>query len=156
MNATHIKGYGARPIIWPAAIAGREQHQPVERDTTTYADGFFASTAEDLAKWDAALDTDALLSKASREQMWTPMLLSSGKPTLYGFGWYIETFRNHRIIGHAGATGGYSANLTRFPDDKLTVIVLANLRDVNAFQIGRGIAGLYVLSFCQSHRCGEH
>jgi D-alanyl-D-alanine carboxypeptidase len=37
--------------------------------------GAFLSTILDLARWDAALDSDRILSEASRRQMWSPVRL---------------------------------------------------------------------------------
>ena len=145
MTSTHVKGTSGGGLNLATGYQWADgAYQRVDRDVTAYADGFFASTAEDLTRWSEALIADTLLSKSSRELMWTPMKLNDGKPTIYGLGWYIETFHQHRIIGHAGVSGGYSTNLTCFPDDKLTVIVLTNLRNVNAFEVGRAVAGLYV------------
>lgn len=65
------------------------------------------------------------------------------KTAPYGAGWYNEELKGHRVIGHGGSVGGFSANLTRFPDDKLTVIILTNLRDVKVFPLIRGVASSY-------------
>ena len=65
------------------------------------------------------------------------------KPAPYGAGWYTEDLKGHRVLGHGGSVGGFSANLTRFPDDNLTVIILTNLRDVKVFPLIRGVAGRY-------------
>src|ERR1043166_4799819 len=94
--------------------------------TDVFSAGAIVSTVGDLAKWNASLDTDKFLSTSSRAQMWTPMKLNDGKETIYGFGWRIGTLNGHRNIGHSGSTSGFSASLQRFPDNKLTVIVLCN------------------------------
>ena len=65
------------------------------------------------------------------------------KTAPYGAGWYTEDLKGHRVLGHGGSVGGFSANLTRFPDDNLTVIILTNLRDVKVFPLIRGVAGRY-------------
>ena len=103
------------------------------------------STALDLAKWDAALSTGTLLTAASRKAMWTPMTLKDGKATDYGFGWVISEVKKHPDIHHNGAINGFLANISRFPDDKLTVIVLANQSGlVNTEKIATGVARLYI------------
>ena len=38
--------------------------------------GAFVSTASDLAKWAAALDSDRVLSPATKAEMWTPVTLN--------------------------------------------------------------------------------
>lgn len=52
------------------------------------------------------------------------MRLNSGAAYPYGFAWDVELQDGHRRIGHVGITG---TQITRYPDDKLTVIVLHNL-----------------------------
>jgi CubicO group peptidase (beta-lactamase class C family) len=82
------------------------------------------STVLDLAKWDAALYSQKLLKQSSLAQMWTPVSLNNGKTYPYGFGWEVKEQRGHRIVGHTGQTG---TEMTRFPDDSLTIIILTNL-----------------------------
>jgi CubicO group peptidase (beta-lactamase class C family) len=106
--------------------------------------GAFFSTVADLAKWDAALDTDKILTDASRRQMWTPVTLNNGKPHPYGFGWELVSFRDRRLVYHSGGVPGFRAQFARFADDKLTVIVLMNLDDVDPDVIVRGVASIYL------------
>jgi CubicO group peptidase (beta-lactamase class C family) len=113
----------------------------------TTADGSLYLTVLDLAKWDAALYTEKLLKKASLDLMWTPVKLNSGtegKTEPYGFGWFLGDTNGHRVIRHGGAWQGFTSDISRYVDDKLTVIVLANRSGVAPDMIGRGIAGLYV------------
>src|SRR5436190_16786086 len=89
--------------------AGYEQTNQlhINRDydlTDVFSAGAMVSTVGDLTKWNAALDGESLLTAASKKQMWTPNALNNGKPTKYGFGWYIESVDGHRNIGHGGAT----------------------------------------------------
>jgi CubicO group peptidase (beta-lactamase class C family) len=88
--------------------------------------GAFLSTVLDLVKWDAALDSGRVLSKDTLEQMWTPARLNDGTEQAYGFGWELKPFNGHKLVRHGGSLTGFRAALWRFPDDRLTVIVLAN------------------------------
>ena len=56
----------------------------------------------------------------------------------------MDTYRGHRVIHHPGVSAGFSSSITRFVDDKLTVIVLANGSRQVVDQLARRIAGLYV------------
>jgi CubicO group peptidase (beta-lactamase class C family) len=128
--------------------AGYEQTNRmwINRDydlTDVFAAGAIVSNIDDLTKWNAALDCDAILNAASREQMWTPTKLNSGKSTKYGLGWFIESVEGHRNIGHGGATSGFSASIQRFPDDKLAVILLSNTDEQIATALARRVAGVY-------------
>lgn len=108
----------------------------------TTADGALYLTVYDMAKWDAALYTEKLLKKSSLEQMWTPVKLNDGKTHQYGFGWAIGEMRGHRIVEHGGAWQGFKAHISRYVDDKLTVIVFANLIQANQTKLARGVAAI--------------
>jgi D-alanyl-D-alanine carboxypeptidase len=105
------------------------------------------SSVRDLAKWDNALDAGKVLKEASLTAMWTPAKLNSSSSTGYGFGWGLSVRQGHRTITHEGITG---TEYTRYPDDKLTVIVLGNLgarnsrNEVKAWGLARGVAGRFI------------
>lgn len=135
--------------IIPHRAHGYEQtnHAWINRDydlTDVFAAGAIASTIGDLARWDAALDSDRLLNAESKQQMWTVNKLNSGKPTTYGFGWYIDKLEGHANIGHGGSTSGFSASNQRFPDDKLVVIVLTNTDEQIATTLAKKIASFFL------------
>jgi CubicO group peptidase (beta-lactamase class C family) len=112
----------------------------------TTADGSLYFSILDLAKWDAALYTEKLLKRSSLEQMWTVARLNNGRPNSgdYGFGWEITTAHGHRVIGHSGSWQGFKTQIFRYVDDKLTVVVLANLAEADPGKIGKHVAELYL------------
>ena len=119
----------------------------VNRDydlTDVFAAGAIVSTVGDLAKWDAALNSEKILSQASKQQMWSPTKLNNGSPHEYGFAWWLNPVQGHRRIGHTGETSGFTASFERFPDDKLSVIVLCNSGEgQTADNLAKAIAPLY-------------
>ena len=115
----------------------------VSPSLNTTADGALYLTVLDMAKWDAALYTEKLLKKSSLDQMWTPVKLNNGKTHAYGFGWALGEVRGHRIIEHGGAWQGFKSFISRYVDDKLTVVVFANLAQANDGRIARGVAEIY-------------
>jgi CubicO group peptidase (beta-lactamase class C family) len=134
--------------IIPSRADGYEQtnHVWINRDydlTDVFSAGAIASTVGDLAKWNAALDSDDLLTAATKSQMWTPAKLNDGKPTKYGFGWFLDSVEGHKNIGHGGSTSGFSASIQRFPDDKLAVIILSNTDEQIATTLAKKIATFY-------------
>jgi D-alanyl-D-alanine carboxypeptidase len=136
-------------LIVTNRAAGYEQTNNVwiNRDydlTDVFSAGAIVSTTGDLARWNNSLDTGALLTAESRQQMWTPARLNDGTTTEYGLGWRIEKFGGRASVGHGGATSGFSASLQRFPEDRLAVIVLTNTDEQIATKLAREIAGLYV------------
>ncbi|MCI0389798.1 MAG: beta-lactamase family protein [Acidobacteria bacterium] len=110
----------------------------------TTADGSLYLNVYDMAKWDAALYTEKLLKKSSLDQIWTPVRLNNGKTSPYGFGWGIREANGHRLIEHGGAWQGFKSHISRYVDDKLTVVVFANLAQANPTTIVRGVAAIWL------------
>ena len=108
------------------------------------ADGTLYFNVIDLAKWDGALYGTQLLKQSSLDRMWTVYLLNDGKPNRagYGFGWSIGKQNDHKRIEHGGEWQGFSCDISRYPDDNLTVVVLANLAGANPGLIAQITAGL--------------
>jgi CubicO group peptidase (beta-lactamase class C family) len=112
----------------------------------TTADGSLYLTVLDLVKWDAALAAGTLVRRESFEQMWTPVRLNDGTTYPYGFGWSLGTQRGRANLNHGGQWQGFTAHISRFVADHLTVIVLTNLAEGHPGRIAAGVAGLYVPS----------
>jgi CubicO group peptidase (beta-lactamase class C family) len=110
----------------------------------TTADGSLYVSALDMAKWDAALYTEKLLKKTSLAQMWTQATLNDGTRTDYGFGWGLGYSDGHKVIQHGGSWQGFRTNISRYVDDKVTVIVLCNLAEADPDKIAHGVAALYL------------
>ena len=105
--------------------------------------GAFLSTVLDLANWDAALYSDAVLSSAVREKMWTPIRLNDGSTHPNGLGWDLEPWQGHKRVHHQGGLPGFLADFERFVDDKLTVVVMINSTSLDPTKIAHGVAGFY-------------
>ncbi len=110
-----------------------------------YGGGGIRSTVQDMAKWDAALYTDRLLKKSSLDQMWTPARLNNGQPTGYGFGWSVQDVKGHRWMGHGGGhSAGFGSVIHRYPDDRLSIVIFANLFASDLDRIARRLAERYI------------
>ncbi|HEY0765458.1 MAG TPA: serine hydrolase domain-containing protein [Pyrinomonadaceae bacterium] len=114
----------------------------VSPSLNTTADGALYFTVYDMAKWDAALYTEKLLKRSSLEQMWTKMKLNDGKAVGYGFGWGLAEVRGHRVIEHGGSWQGFKSQISRYVDDKLTIIVFANQARANPTKFAHDIAAI--------------
>jgi D-alanyl-D-alanine carboxypeptidase len=145
MTATRPTSFSA---IVPNRADGYEWKNDKMQNAVEYIalrpSGAFLSTVLDLAKWDAALYTDTILKRATREQMWTPVKLNSGATYPYGFGWSLEPLGKHRRVDHGGSLPGFRSHFMRLPDDKLSVIVLTNSGGANPAGIARGVAAIYL------------
>ena len=118
----------------------------VSPTVNTTADGSLYFSIIDLAKWDAALYTQKLLQRSSLNEMWTVATLKNGKPNSgeYGFGWFVETKQGHPVVEHEGAWQGFETVISRYLDDKLTVVVLTNLDEAKPTTFADRVAEMYL------------
>jgi CubicO group peptidase (beta-lactamase class C family) len=111
------------------------------------AAGSVQSTVLDLAKWEASLEKDTILTAESKKQMWSPLVLKNGDEYDYGLGWFVQDCQAGRLISHGGSGWGYSTAFYRYPDAGYAVIVLTNSQpsrdNHHASILARGIAALY-------------
>jgi CubicO group peptidase (beta-lactamase class C family) len=73
-----------------------------------------------------------------------PAKFTSGKDVSYGFGWFLDPYQGHKRMSHNGETMGFLTTIQRFPDDDLTVIVLANRTDKDPEQLALKVADWYL------------
>lgn len=110
--------------------------------TLPYSSGSLGATLDDLIRWNTALREQTLLDAATQERMATPVRLNDGRTEGYGLGWGLSTYRNRRVVHHAGGVQGFSSFFGRFVDDGLTIIVLSNLGGYDAAGLAQPIANL--------------
>ncbi|MGB8129025.1 MAG: serine hydrolase domain-containing protein [Candidatus Angelobacter sp.] len=88
------------------------------------------STARDLGLFMVALYGGKLVTPATWNQMITPAKTLDGKPTIYGYGWFvggpISTYHGLRETGHGGDVQGFASVLYAIPEKKFAVVVLSN------------------------------
>ncbi len=106
------------------------------------ADGCFHLSLNDLLAWERGVRTRALLKPESWSQIFTPFVLKSGKTLPYGFAWEIGQKSGQTVHSHDGSFQGFEAILTRYIEEELTTIALANLADVDLEQVTQRIAEL--------------
>ena len=115
-------------------------------------DGGIYSSLDDLAKWDRALRLHTLLSEAEMQPALTPVKPTDGPAkspegaiVSYGFGWFLDPYQGHPRMSHNGDTIGFLTTIQRFPDDQLTIIILANRTDINPEALALKVADLYLV-----------
>jgi CubicO group peptidase (beta-lactamase class C family) len=105
-----------------------------------YSAGSLYSTVEDLLKWDQALYTDRVLPEPARTAMFTPFKDN------YAYGWTIQPPERATSgtlqVGHGGGINGFSTMISRVPADRIAVIVLSNVDNVNAGNIARDLMAI--------------
>ena len=102
----------------PAGVAEYEKAPYVDWSSKT-GGGSLYSTLDDLYRFDRALNTEAVLKASTRDKYFVEAEDNS-------YGWYIYKRVGHRMIAGKGRGDGCAAELDRFPDDDVTIILLSN------------------------------
>jgi CubicO group peptidase (beta-lactamase class C family) len=110
-----VRGYNPVP--------GGFAHALSSSMTIPYAAGFLYSTTDDLFKWEQGLFGGKVLSAASLKKMTTPY--KGG----YAMGLFVLDAKHHGVITHNGSIDGFEDSLNYYPEKKLTIIVLGNVRN---------------------------
>ena len=125
-----------------------------ENDMAYNSDLRFCSTVSDLLQLWRAIKTKNLVRPETFKQMSTAegaaaQMSAQDPKAQYGFAMILNHEEEHRRIGQHGSLMGYSGSLYDFPEDQLTIVVLTNTEDQNAYAItralGRAILGLPAL-----------
>ncbi len=119
--------------------------------SATLGDGGVYSSLADLLQWDDALRRHSLLSESEMRPALMPVRVPSkgptgpdGTPADYGFGWFLNAWRDHARMWHYGETAGFRTAIQRFTKDGLTVVVLCNRVDLDAAALALKVAGIYL------------
>jgi CubicO group peptidase (beta-lactamase class C family) len=117
---------------------------PVSPALNRTADGSLYSTVIDLMRWDRALDGDDVLPHGELERMWRVDAHRNGLAPLYhyGYGWENNHINGHRLVEYDGNWQGFQAVMSRYVDEKLTVILLTNLALCRTERLAHTVAGM--------------
>jgi len=135
-------GYDSNSAIIPRRAAGYAPGKDGPENagfihmSIPFSAGALYSTTGDLLRWEQGLFGGKLLSAASLAKMITPFKDD------YAFGLSVGTVKGHKRIEHGGGIEGFNTSLSYYPEDKLTVVVLANLNGDAPEQIATRLAAL--------------
>ncbi len=110
---------------------------------TALASSSLHSTVEDLSRWASHLDSGRAASSGALRRMDEPGGLVGGDST-YGFGQVTDTYRGRPILHHSGGWRGFRSHLLRFPEDRLAVVILANVATAAPGPLARQIADICI------------
>jgi len=145
----------ARDASWPDIVPNRAQGYSRDNGELRNrcwtaptllrtGDGGLFFSPRDIARWFIELDRPQVLRPDIVDQMFEPALMRDGRPAINGYalGWQNSEVRGQRKIRHGGTWYGFRAELARFPAQKLSVAVLANIDDAQVARIAAEIAGI--------------
>ncbi|HEV2915125.1 MAG TPA: serine hydrolase domain-containing protein [Pyrinomonadaceae bacterium] len=104
--------------------------------------GSLYSTVEDMLLWDQALYSDKLLKRGSLDAVFTSYARADWGDGV-GYGWFIGKDKaGHRYTGHAGGINGFAAQITRYPEERVLVVVLSNYSFAPVNDIANDLAAI--------------
>jgi CubicO group peptidase (beta-lactamase class C family) len=89
-------------------------------------DGAIYTSLRDYQNWLRAIDEQQLLSAVSYAQIFSPHVVTDRAGSSYGFGWFIDEYRDHQRIHHNGDTRGFRLCVQRFPRRRAALVVQLN------------------------------
>ena len=102
------------------------------------------TTVTDMVKWYTAMQDSSLLKQSSLDLMFSPGVLNDGNKTPYGFGWFVNPYRDHPLYSHSGGfRTGYNSDIEIYPEDHVCIIILSNLHGSGTPRITKDIIGLF-------------
>jgi CubicO group peptidase (beta-lactamase class C family) len=103
-------------------------------------DGGIYTSLNDMFRWDQSLYVDTLIPYEILNEAFTSGELSSGEKTGYGFGWRMDTYLYRNRAHHTGSTRGFRNVFMRFPDQKISILILTNRNSGRPINIAEKIA----------------
>lgn len=88
--------------------------------------GGWLSSADDMAQFEVAMLNDRIVTRATRELMWTPLKPTDGKEDDYGLGWGTGKGSGFLDVGHSGGQQGCSTQFLIVPEKRAGIVVLTN------------------------------
>ena len=129
LDPAHAQRYetGLATLAKPYRLYGSEVVSAIYPPPGISASAGLLSNANDLARYDAAIDSFALIRKETLERAWTPAISTDGRTAACtSLGWFITTANGLRLVWHYGYWPDSFSSLYKVPERNLTFIVLAN------------------------------
>ncbi|MDQ3290455.1 MAG: beta-lactamase family protein [Bacteroidota bacterium] len=120
------KGYGVN------YKNGKVRYRRSEFTGNTVGSSGLVTTLGDLIKWNENFYQNKLGkgSPALIKKILTPATLNNGQVSRYAYGLEVAPYYGYLATSHSGSDPGYKAEMVRFPEQKVTVISLANTDDM--------------------------
>jgi CubicO group peptidase (beta-lactamase class C family)/uncharacterized protein YneR len=112
--------------------------------TQPYAAGSLLSTVEDLFKWHQGVHSYKLVKKEVLDKAFISSKLANGKPTNYGYGWFMGNLQGSPTIEHGGGINGSLTNAIYLPKEDVFVTVFSNCTCKPPSDVSTQIAGLVI------------
>ncbi len=134
-------------IVKDRAVAYNQKDGAFHTDMpfeNVYGNGGLLTTVGDLLTWNEHYDAPPAGDQAMIAEQQQPGRFTDGRAHGYGLGLFVGTHKGLHEVYHSGSTAGYSAFLTRFPEQQVSVAVLCNVSTAQAMQYAHAVADLYL------------
>jgi len=113
----------------------------------THSAGALHSTVDDLYKFDQALADGKVFPKALLDEAFQSRVKWAAPPPFnldawYGYGWMSGANFGHKYLMHGGWVNGFITEFTRYPDDKLVIILASNIEGPQIIAIQQGLSAV--------------
>ncbi len=150
MNETMM--YNAKKEIPERAwghVFDKDDKRLIEEDQSPTSalrgDGAIYTSVMDYLKWEKALSSNQLVSYKTMKEALTPPKNIDYPKHPYGFGWYVVSTSEGKVMYHKGETMGFQSFVRRNEEKKYAIIILANRDDVDleklSYKISRVLLG---------------
>ena len=145
-TVAHEAGVSRVPQRAYGYVADAKGFRPRDQSPTSavLGDGGIYSSVEELVAWDRALDTHALVGESTQRLAWTAPALPDGTSSRYGFGWFVDDDGGRLRLSHHGETSGFTNAIVKYPEQRLTVIVLTNRAGGEPWRLAQRVADLWL------------
>ena len=124
-TSTRFADVMRRAAVTYRLSGGRAVRSEVTPPALSAATGVL-STVRDLARYDMALQSGALIETQSLTASWTQAVVQ-GRALRTGLGWFVQNYNGEPLIWQFGLIrDGHSALVLKLPRRNLTLIMLAN------------------------------
>ncbi len=96
--------------------------------------GSINSSANDMAKWlrfvlaGGELDGKRLISESIFAEWMKPQMKVNPNGTVqYALGWFVQKWKDHKVVQHGGNIDGFNAMVAMIPEEKLGFVMLTNV-----------------------------
>ncbi|MCH7784639.1 MAG: beta-lactamase family protein [Bacteroidetes bacterium] len=145
MNNTHFHNDHTQIVKNRASgyVPDRNDNYKISMTTLDMiGDGGIFTTINDIKKWDDAYYESSVLSKEFWNMMTQQGILNNGEVINYASGLMISKYKGLKTVRHGGAFVGFTAELLRFPEQKLSIAIFANRGDANPSRMANQVADI--------------
>jgi len=112
--------------------------------TNVHGNGGLLTTVGDLLTWNENFNEPHVGGKALVEQLQTRGRLNDGFENEYAQGLFVTSYKGMREISHGGSTAGYQTFLARFPEERLSIVVLSNVTSSGPAKLAHDVADIFL------------